>query len=158
MLSAAMKLMLIALLLAAPLADGSDLVKAAKKKPARGVITNVTVKKNATPSSGGANAAPAPLPVPKSEIALKEEERKQREAAEARLRDAETAVATLEREIAAVELSYYEENDPDVRDREITRKFAATKGKLAVARKDLDAAREALAKLPPKTILIDSKP
>src|SRR3954454_18419837 len=141
-----MKLLLIALMLAAPLADDTDLVKAAKRKPARGVITNETVRKNAT-KSGGATGTNAAAVTPKSELLIQAEQKVAREAAELRLHVSEGAVTTLEHELAAVELSYYEENNPDVRDRVLTQRFAETKEKLASARVEFAAAREAVEKL-----------
>ncbi len=141
-----MKLILIALLLAAPLADDTDLVKAAKRKPGKGVITNETVRKNAT-KSGGATGTNADAVTPKSDLQIQAEQKAAREAAELRLHVSEEAVATLERELAAVELSYYEENNPDVRDRVLTQRFAETKEKLAAARLVLTAARAAAEKL-----------
>src|SRR5437763_918894 len=121
------RLLLIALLLTAPLvADDSALVKAAKKKPGRGVITNETVKKNATPSSGSKAGAPAAVPAPpKSPAVIEAEQKIARDGAEAHLKLEEANVAQLERDVAALELSYYAENDPDFRDHVITGRFVA---------------------------------
>ncbi len=151
-----MKLILAALLLAAPLlADDSDLVKAAKKKPARGVITNDTVKKNATPSSGAKAGAPAPVTAaPKSAAEIAAGEKRARDDAQARVTADEEAVAKLEREVAALELSYYAENDPDVRDHDVTAKFIAAQDKLAAARKERAVARDAAAKLQLKNVTV----
>ena len=150
-----MKLLLIALLLTAPLvADDSDMVKAAKKKPGRGVITNDTVKKNATPSSGAKAGAPAAVPAPpKSPAVLEAEQKIARDDAETHVKLEEAAVAQLERDVAALELSYYAENDPDFRDRVITAKFIAMQEKLAAAKKELTNAREASAKLQLKNVV-----
>ena len=155
-----MKLLLIALLLAAPLADDTDLVKAAKRKPGKGDITNETVRKNAT-KSGGSTGTTAAAVTPKSDLQLQAEQKALRETAELRLRVSEAAVTTLERELAAVELSYYEENNPDVRDRDITLKFATTKEKLDAARLELTAARAAVEKLAPSQVTeigVEKKP
>lgn len=149
-----MKLLLIALLLTAPLADDTDLVKAAKKKPAKGVITNDVVKKNATPSGKSTAKAAAPPLMVKSDEQIQAEQKLLRDAADVRLRTAEESVATLEREMALVEQSYYAENDPDVRDRDITAKFAATKQKLAAAKAELAAARDEVAKLKLKNVIV----
>lgn len=149
-----MNFILIALLLTAPLADDTDLVKAAKKKPAKGVITNDVVKKNATPSGKSTATAAAPPLMTKSSAQIEAEQKLLRDAADVRLGMAEQSVATLERELSLVELSYYAENDPDVRDRDITAKFAATKRKLATAKEELTAAREEVAKLKLKNVIV----
>src|SRR5258708_19208681 len=85
------------LLLAAALAhaDDTDIVKAAKKVPAGTVITNDSVKKNATPSSGAAGAAPPALVIPKGALEVQAEQKRLRAAAGARLLDAQAAVAKL---------------------------------------------------------------
>lgn len=149
------RILLAALLLTVPLiADDSDLVKAAKKKPGRGVITNDTVKKNATPSSGSkAGAAAGVAAPPKSPAVVEAEQKLARDDAEALVKRSEAAVAQLERDVAAMELSYYAENDPDFRDRVITARFVAMQEKLAAARKDLAQAREASAKLQLKNVI-----
>jgi hypothetical protein len=136
-------------------ADDSALVKAAKKVPAGTVITNDTVKKDAVSSSGTAPAqAAAPPANPKSATEVQAEQRRQRAAAEARLHDAEDAAAKLEKELMAVELSYYDESDPDVRDREITRRFALTQQKAETAKSELAAARAAVAALPATNVTV----
>ncbi len=155
------RILLIALLLlAAPLlADDSDLVKAAKKKPGKGAITNDTVKKNATPSSGSKTGAPGAIPAPpKSPAVIEAEQKIARDNAESHLKLEVAEVAQLERDVAALELSYYAENDPDIRDRVITARFVAMQEKLAAARKDLAKAREESAKLQLKNVVvIDAK-
>jgi hypothetical protein len=150
------RILLIALLLTVPLlADDSDMVKAAKKKPGRGVITNETVKKNATPSSGSKTGAPGTVPAPpKSPAVIEAEQKIARDDADAHLKLEEAAVAQLERDIAALELSYYAESDPDFRDRVITARFLAMQEKLAAARKELAQAREASAKLQLKNVIV----
>jgi hypothetical protein len=148
--------LIVLLLTAAPLlADDSDLVKAAKKKPGRGAITNDTVKKNATKSSGSKAGAPATVAAPpKSPAVVEAEQKLARDDAEAHLKLEEAVVAQLERDVAAMELSYYAENDPDFRDRVITAKFVAMQEKLAAAKKDLAQAREASAKLQLKNVIV----
>ncbi len=128
-------------------ADDSALVKAAKKVPPNTVITNDSVKKGSVPSSG-ATALPAAAETPKGLLQIQAEQKQQRVAAEARLHDAEAVADKLQIELAAVELSYYDESNPDVRDVEITRRFALTQTKLEAAKKDLASARDAVAALP----------
>ena len=144
------------LLLTAALAhaDDSALVKAAKKVPAGTVITNGSVKKNATASSGTAGAAPPALVIPKGALEVQAEQKRLRDAADTRVRDAEAAVVKLENELDAVEQSYYDESNPDIRDREITRRFALTGKKLETAKKELAAARDAAAALQPKNVIV----
>jgi hypothetical protein len=146
-------IVVVALSAAIALADDSALVKAAKKVPAKTVITNETVKKDAV-KSGGATALPAESVPQKGPLQIQAEQKAQRIAAEARLHDAEAAADKLQIELAAVELSYYDESNPDVRDREITQRFAATQGKLEAAKKDLAAARDAVAALPPTIVTV----
>src|SRR5258708_7189715 len=147
---------LMILLLAAAIAhaDDTDLVKVAKKVPAGTVITNDSVKKNATPRSGKTGAAPAALVIPKGALEIQAEQKRLRDAADAQLHDAEEAVAKLEKELAAVEQSYYDESNPDIRDREITLRFALTGKKLETAKKELAAARDAAAALQPKNVIV----
>ena len=128
-------------------ADDSALVKAVKKVPPNTVITNDSVKKGSVPSSG-ATALPAVSETPKGLLQIQAEQKQQRVAAEARLHDAEAVADKLQIELAAVELSYYDESNPDVRDVEITRRFALTQTKLEAAKKDLASARDAVAALP----------
>jgi hypothetical protein len=136
-------------------ADDSALVKAAKKVPPGTVITNETVKKDAAAAAGTAPATTTAAPAPaRSPLVVQAEQKQQRAAAEARLHNAEEAAGKLETELAAVELSYYDESDPDVRDREITRRFALTQQKLEAAKKELTAARAGVAALPPSNVTV----
>jgi len=149
------------LILAAAFAQADDtaLVKAAKKVPAGTVITNASVKKNAASNSAATGLTSTKQPVaqvtPKGPLQVQAEQKRVRDAADARQHDSETAVAKLEKELAAVEQSYYDESNPDVRDRKITRRFALAQEKLEAARKELAAARDATAALqPPKTAIV----
>ena len=140
-------LMIVVLAAVALRADDAALVNAAKKVPPNTVITNESVKKGAVPS-GGATAVPATAETPKGLLQIQAEQKQQRVAAEARLHDAEAVVDKLQLELAAVEQSYYDESNPDVRDVEITKRFGLVQTKLEAARKDLTAARDAVAALP----------
>jgi tyrosyl-tRNA synthetase len=130
-------------------AEDSALVKAAKasggpnKKSTTKVITNDDVKKSAgkkTPTKPG--VAAASTPVAKSEIDTFEDGKKVRAASVKRVAEAQTNVAKLEKELAAIEQNYYESNDPDARDKVIAKKFAAKKQELDAARKVLVIAKQ----------------
>lgn len=139
-----MKKAAFALLLIASVANADTLVDAAKaskakrKKSTSKVITNSDVKK----SKGvlvQTSAAAAPIDAQPEESLVEKQEtmRKARtERAEA-LRIAEANVAMLEKELAAIEQQYYDENDLDRRDREIVKRFESTKQKLDLARAEL---------------------
>jgi hypothetical protein len=125
--------------------DDSPLVKASKqsmrkgKKSASKVITNADLKRSkgkliTLQSSTMADIPPAPA---KSRLELQAEERQQHAAADLRRTAAEKKVSELEQELARIEQSYYEENDPVIRDTKIAKKFAETKGKLEAAKRDL---------------------
>lgn len=135
-------------------ADDSALVKAAKKIPPGTVITNETVKKDAVAAGSTTPATTTAAAPPRNPFVVQAEQRQQRVAAETRLHDAEQAAARLERELAVVELSYYDESDPDVRDREITKRFALTRERLEAAKKELTGARAAVAALPPSNVTV----
>lgn len=134
-----------------PPAKDSDLVAAAKKAKAgrvaipRKPITNADVKKSKgklieLPGKAPAiNASPAPVDQRTSEE-KHQQEMKVAEAAEQVQVDAVKKVADLEKELAAIEQSYYEENDPTFRDDVIRKKFEQKKQELETAR----------AALPPK--------
>jgi len=127
-------------------AKDSDLVAAAKKAKAgrvaipRKPITNSDVKKSkgklielpgAAPST---NAAPA-VPADKRTSQQKHEDAmKAATVAEKAQSDAAKKVADLEKELAVIEQSYYEENDPAYRDDVIRKKFDQKKQELEAAR------------------------
>ena len=144
-----MKTIALALLLitaAAALAD--DVVKAAKeakearKKSTTKVITNEDVKKSkGTLIETSASSKPVEEPRP----GLAEEHDaayRARVAAEPRIVAAEKIVADLEKELAAIEQSYYEESDLDRRDTEIVKRFNALKANVDAAREDLETLKK----------------
>lgn len=128
----------------APPKKDSDLVAAAKKAKAgrvaipRKVITNSDVKK----AKGKLIELPATskplasLSAPTS-IEKQDAERKIAAAEQHAQADAEKKVADLEKELAAIEQTYYEENDPAFRDDVIRKRFEQKK-------LELDAARAAM--------------
>ena len=149
-----MKLVLLAVLIASMQSDTTALVeasKAAKAKKKTGttttskVITNADVKKSkgkliekpGAAASGDAKQEPT---IVEQTNAM----RVARIAAEERLAKAAKAVADLEKEVAALEVSYYETNDLDYRDKVITKQFAEAKQKLELAKKELSAASSQL--------------
>lgn len=130
----------------------ADLIEAAKgarerrKKSSTKVITNADVKK----SKGKLIQKKSTTTVPVSEgpsqstIEVHAANLAATKAAEKRLSAAEERVATLSQEMAAIELSYYEESDLDRRDREIVARFADAKRRMAIASAELEEARRAL--------------
>ena len=130
---------LLALLLALIAADDS-LVGAAKeakekrKKSTTKVITNADVKKSkgkiaTTPNVSAEPVAPAPSSTETYEAARKAE----KELAAKRAASDEL-IASLEKELAAVERSYFDENDLNKRDTVIVKRFNDVKAKLDAAR------------------------
>ena len=142
-------LLLCTLLAAAPAAAQSDtsaLVEAskdakAKRKSSKSrVITNADVKKSKgkvieTAATGATDVKPQPSLVEKHAA-----DRAARAASEARVAAAKARVEELERELARIETSYYEENDLDRRDTVIAKQFEETKKRLDAARQELEAA------------------
>jgi hypothetical protein len=132
-----------------PAAAPQDVVEAAKSAKAKRkqstskVITNADVKK----SKGKVVETTARKPVDaEPEPSLVEQQqamRKARTAYDAKSAAAQAEVEQLEKELAALEQQYYEENDLDRRDGELVRRFDVTK-------KKLDAARAVLAELTPQ--------
>ena len=141
----------------------SPLVKAAKasggpkKKSTKKVITNADVKK-----AGGkltvlpdSKATVTVITGPqKSPLVKQEEQRRAADAAAKHVALAETKVAHLESDLASIEQSYYESNDPSERDTNIKKQFVLKKQQLDGARKELAEARneqQRLTPTPPKT-------
>jgi|tagenome__1003787_1003787.scaffolds.fasta_scaffold19547782_1 hypothetical protein len=127
----------------APPPKDSDLVAAAKKAKQgrvaipRKVITNADVKK----AKGKLVELPArpaaPVVTPANSLEQHQAQLKATATAERTKAEATKKVADLEKELAAIEQTYYEENDPAYRDDVIKKKFEQKK----IA---LDAARAAL--------------
>jgi membrane-bound lytic murein transglycosylase B len=122
--------------------DVVEVAKAAKEKKKKSttkVITNADVKK--AKARVGETKIVAPVePAPKKSLAEEyETSYRDRLVNDEKVAVTRKKVADLERELAAVEQSYYEENDLDKRDTEIVKRFNDTKAKLEQARKDLAA-------------------
>jgi hypothetical protein len=141
-----MKTLAIALLLLAT-SDVVDVAKTAKtkrKKSTSKVITNADVKKaKGTVVETAAQQKPVDAEPEPTLVEQQQAMRKARTVSDAKLAAAQAEVEQLEKELAALEQQYYEENDLDRRDTVIVRRFDTTK-------KRLDAARAVLAELTPQ--------
>jgi hypothetical protein len=140
------RLLLAVLLIAATAVFGDDLVDAAKaakanrKKSTTKVITNTDVKKA---KAKLAQHKPSEIPVEaastESSLEKQSRERLAQTAADVKLAAAKKTLAEFEKELAAVEQKYYEENDLDRRDKELVRRFNDVKAKRDAAKKELEA-------------------
>lgn len=147
-----------ALLLAAPPALGSDekpkeetpraktmaeraaAARANRKKSTAKVITNADVRKSGGKLIENSGAMTPVDPAPTATLTEKHAaDRQERALAEARLQAARKAVADLERELLAIEQTYYEESDLSRRDGEIVRRFNSVSEALTAARADLES-------------------
>lgn len=135
-----MKLIAIAMLLLAleqsdttALAEASKDAKAKRKGSTTKVITNADVKKS---KSKVVERPGVPITIkPKASAAeTYAAERKARLEREAELKTLGETIAELEKELAKLEQSYFEENDLNKRDTEIVTRFNETKAKLDEAR------------------------
>ena len=141
----------LALLLALAAADDSlvDAAKAAKekrKKSTTKVLTNADVKKSkgkvvTTPNVSDEPVKPEPTLMEKHEAARAEE----KGLAEKRAAS-EKLIAALEKELAAIEQSYYNENDLNYRDTVLVQRFNEVKAKWNAA---VSAAEQAASRRPP---------
>lgn len=124
--------------------EAAKAARTKRKKSTSRVITNADVKKakgnvvETTAKQKPIDEAPEP-----SLVEQQQAMRNTRTAHDAKLAAAEAEVERLEKELAALEQQYYEENDLDRRDTVLVRRFDATK-------KKLDAARAVLAELTPQ--------
>ena len=135
----------------APARDPSALVKAAheskakKKTSKRKVITNADVKKSKAKLLNSTAPAMTATPAPqRSIIAEADAQKRARVAAEQRVDSAEHDLAVLQADLARIEQSYYDENDPERRDGVIRQQFEEKKQQVEVARQKLAEARDAL--------------
>jgi len=140
-----MKKIALALLLIASVAsadtklvEASKAAKAKRKKSTSKVITNADVKKSkGVLVESSATLEPVEAVAEESLVEKQERMRKARTEHAAALQTAEENVATLEKELAALEQHYYDEHDLDRRDGELVRRFEATRQKLEAARAEL---------------------
>lgn len=119
--------------LAGDLTNAAKGAKAKRKKSTAKVITNADVKKSKGKIAETPNLAPEVVREP----TLTEKHEAQKAAAkvanEARAKQAHL-IAQLQKQLAALEQQYYEENDLNRRDTELVRKFNDVKAKLDAAR------------------------
>jgi hypothetical protein len=129
--------LILALLAAADtLVDVAKNAKEKRRKSTSKVITNADVKK----SKGKVQTTNAPTTPVVREPSLMEKHQATRAAeaaAAAHKAKYETVIAQLEKELAAIEQSYYNENDLTKRDTQIAARFNDVKTKLDAARKAL---------------------
>ena len=133
-------------------APTKDLVSAAKdakgkrKQPSTKVLTNADVKKSKGKlivlSSKEVKSPESAKEVdPLTPLQRHDANHRERLLVDEKLRAAQTRVEELEKELLEVEQRYYEENDPDRRDRIIRVKFEETRKALDEARSTLEAVR-----------------
>lgn len=122
------------------LVETAKAAKAKRKRSTTKVITNADVKKA---KSTLAVTQPADIPVEpvsnESSLQKQARERKEQTAADLKLAAATKTVADFEKQLAAIEQKYYEENDLDRRDRDLVRRFNDMKAKRDAAKKELEA-------------------
>ena len=114
--------------------------KAKRKKSTTKVITNADVKK-AKSKLLDSGAPATPVAHQPSMLEKHASEKAARADADATRAATEELIGELEAELAALEQSYYDENDLNRRDTELVKRFNDVKAKL-------DAARSALAQIP----------
>jgi uncharacterized protein YukE len=140
-----MKVLALALLLLTAndnLVGTARTAKANRRKSTGKVITNADVKKSKGKIAETSATAPVNGEPEESLVDKQQSMRKARKEYSARSAAARALVAQLEKEVAALEQQYYDEHDLDRRDGELVRRFNE-------AKKKLDEAREALARLEP---------
>ncbi|HVG25531.1 MAG TPA: hypothetical protein VND45_15345 [Thermoanaerobaculia bacterium] len=132
-----MRLLALLLLLAAAddtLVDAAKAAKEKRRKSTTKVLTNADVKKSkgrivTTPNVSGAPVQREPTLLEK-QAATRAADR----AAEEKRAAADKLIASYEKELAAIEQSYYNTNDLDYRDTVLVQRFNDVKAKLDAAR------------------------
>ena len=119
--------------LAGDLTNAAKGAKAKRKKSTSKVITNADVKKSRGKIAETPNLAPTVEKQPTLTEKHEAQKAADKVANEARVKQ-EQLIAQLEKELAALEQQYYEENDLNRRDTVIVRKFNDVKAKLDAAR------------------------
>ena len=125
--------------------DTTALVEAAKDAKAkrktsgtRKVITNSDLAKSKGKVIQRKPEDLKPLPPVESLIEKHEAERKAKALSDEQTRVLNETIATLEKEVAAIERAYFETHDLDYRDKELVAKFAEVKAKLDAAKAERD--------------------
>ena len=130
----ALALLLLLMTAGDTLVDAAKEAKAKRKKSTTRVLTNADVKKSKGKISTTPNVSTEPVK-PEPGLIEKHEAAKAAEKAAAEKRAAsEALIAALEKELAAIEQQYYNENDLNRRDTELVKRFNDTKAKLEAAR------------------------
>ncbi|MGZ8866875.1 MAG: hypothetical protein ACXW2P_00925 [Thermoanaerobaculia bacterium] len=134
---------------AEPKTPTKDLVAAAKeakgkrKQPDTKVITNADVKKSKGKlivlSSKDQPPVDAKEVDPLTPLQRHDADYRERILVDEKVREAQARVDELEKELFDIESRYYEENDPDRRDRIIREKFNETKAALDAAKSHLES-------------------
>jgi hypothetical protein len=137
----ALALLLLLLTADDTLVDAAKDAKAKRKKSTTKVLTNADVKKSKGKIATTPNVSGEPVERERTLIEKQQATRTAEKAATERRAASEKLIATLEKELAAIEQSYYHENDLNRRDTELVKRFNDVKAKL-------DAARAALAAIP----------
>ncbi len=138
-----------------PLVRAARLGKANRKIPTK-VLTNADVKKSkgklavTSPPPLPADATPKPETDKRTPLERQDAQYHARNSADERLIADQKKVDSLERDLASIEQSYYEEKDLNRRDDVIQKRYAQAKRQLEDARKQLADARDALAAASPK--------
>jgi hypothetical protein len=134
-----------------PLIEAAKAAKAKRKASDTKVITNKDVKKSKgklivldKPAKEEAVVADAPKT---SSLEQHDQRYHARVLAAEAVTAHEKKVASLEKDLEAIEQRYYEENDPNYRDSVIQKRFAQAKRQLDEARLQLADSRDALKKL-----------
>jgi hypothetical protein len=126
-----------------------DLVAAAKeakgkrKQPETKVITNADVKKSKGKLIVLSSKEQPPIDAkavdPMTPLERHDADYRERVLVDEKVRQAQAKVDELEKELFDIESRYYEENDPDRRDRIIREKFNETKAALDAAKSHLES-------------------
>ncbi len=130
----------------------SPLVSAAKanaghKKSTHKVITNADVKKANGKLMVISQKPTPPVTDTRGSIQKQDDEFRARDAADAKVAEAQKKVVGLETDLHRIEQSFYDENDPNYRDTVIQKRFDQAKRQLDDARKELADARDERANL-----------
>jgi hypothetical protein len=129
-----------ALAFAGDLTDAAKGAKSKRKKSTSKVLTNTDVKKSKGKIVETPNISPT-APEQQPTLTEKYEAQKAADKAASELRaKQQQLVADLEKELAAIEQQYYDENDLNRRDTVIVKKFNDVKAKLEAAKTNVGRA------------------
>lgn len=118
------------------LVDAARQAKTHRKKSTSRVITNADVKKSKG-KVATTNAPTTPVEHEPTLIERYEADRAARLEHDQARAAAQKTVDELQKELAAIEQQYFEEDDLDRRDKEIVKRFASVKARLDAAREEL---------------------